>query len=195
MARKLISKRMEMFSSCLLYTCETVSHKMVAALRREHHLPDHNAASSPPDQAEPETIPAAFRPGSGSPGQRIKFPPPAKQPSSVQVSPRLGLQTSNLGHCGTASSTEPSSNLAELFTRTGVYVAFILCECKFKGNNCIKRILCSFAQLYTFVCALWTALFLSLWPVTTALHCVPVYRRFAVPLCTINALLDSVSGW
>ena len=50
MARKLISKRMEMFSSCLLYTCETVSHMMVAAVRREHHLPDHNTASSPTDQ-------------------------------------------------------------------------------------------------------------------------------------------------
>ena len=55
-------------------------------------------------------------------------------------------------------------------------------ECRLKGNNCIKRILWSLAQLYTLVYVLRAA-FLLLWPVTTTTYCAPVYRRFAVFLC------------
>ena len=40
MARKLTSKGLETFSSCPVYTCETAYHNMVAAVKREHHLPD-----------------------------------------------------------------------------------------------------------------------------------------------------------
>ena len=52
----------------------------------------------------------------------------------------------------------------------------------YKGNNCTKRILCSFAQLYTFIWALSDSI-LSLSPVTTTTHCVPVYKHLAVFLC------------
>ena len=46
MAQKLISKGLETFSSCLLYTCETVYYNMVAAVKREHHLPGQCSLSA-----------------------------------------------------------------------------------------------------------------------------------------------------
>ena len=46
MALKLTSKGLETFSSCLLYTCETAYYKMMAAVKREHHLPGQCSISA-----------------------------------------------------------------------------------------------------------------------------------------------------
>ena len=99
----------------------------------------------PLNSTEPETIPFDQRLG-----RRI-FPPVNLEQSNLRLFKflaSLGLHTSNFGQCGTASSvvlkespcTVFCSNLAELFY-TNRCVALIPCECKPKGNNCIKRIL------------------------------------------------------
>ena len=81
--------------------------------------------------------------------------------------------------------------------RTNRCVALVPCECKPKGNNCIQRILCSLAQLYTLIYVLRTAFcYCDQWlrprPVcqfSDALLCSSVYRHL------IDALQDSMSGW
>ena len=55
-----------MFSSCLLYTCKTAYYNLVAAVKREHHLPGQCSSLNSTD---PETIPFDQRLG-----RRI-FPP------------------------------------------------------------------------------------------------------------------------
>ena len=146
MARKLTSKGLETFSSCLLYTCETAYHSMVAAVKREHHLPGqrnlsaHRAAQNRrPSLSDDKKL-----------GRRI-FPPVNLEQSNLRLFKflaSLGLQTSNLGQCGTSSSVVPKELPCTVFLQqpcitfhTNRYVALVPCECKLKGNNCIKRIL------------------------------------------------------
>ena len=168
----------------------------------------------PLNSTDPETVPFDQRLG-----RRI-FPPVNLGQSNFRLFmflARLGLQTSNLGQCGTASSVVPKEspctfsccccccclfcffccNHEELFIRTGVYVGLIPFECKLKGNNCIKRILWSLAQLYTLVYVLRTAFpHCDQWlepstvcQCTDALLCSSVYRH------RIDTLQDSMNGW
>ena len=46
MAQKLTSKGLETLSSCLLYTCVTAYYNMVAAVKRQHHLPGQRSLSA-----------------------------------------------------------------------------------------------------------------------------------------------------
>ena len=113
-------------------------------------------------------------------------------------------ESSNLGQGGTASSVVQKESPCTYFLqqpcrtfRANRCIALIPCECKPKGNNCIKRILWSLAQLYTLMYALRTAFcYCDQWlrPRTVcqcrdALLCSSVYRN------KIDAVQDSMSGW
>ena len=89
-------------------------------------------------------------PNSQSTSRRI-FPPVNLGQSNLRLFKflaSLGLQTSNLGQGGTASSVVQRESPCTFFLqqpcrtfRANRCVALIPCECKPKGNNCIKRIL------------------------------------------------------
>ena len=188
MVQKLTSEGLETFSSCLLYTCETAYYNMVAAVKREHHLLGQCSLSAseqhrPRDHSfRPEAGPAANLPASES---------GAKQPATVwvissQVWVCKCLTLANVvQHHRLSWRNRPAqfvfSNPADIFIQTQMCVFFIPFECRPKGNNCIKRILWSLAQLYTLTYVLPAAF--SVTPVTTTTYYVPVYRRFAVFLC------------
>ncbi len=103
----------------------------------------------PLNSTDPETIPFDQRLG-----RRI-FPPVNLGQSNLRLFKflaSLGLQTSNLGQGGTASSVVQKESPCTIFLqqpcrtfRANRCVALIPCECKPKGNNCIKRILWSLA--------------------------------------------------
>ena len=86
------------FSSCLLYTCETAYYNMVAAVKRAGTSSSWSMQPLRPlNSTDPETIPFDQRLG-----RRIF--PPVNLGQSNQFLASLGLQTSNLGQCDTASS-------------------------------------------------------------------------------------------
>ena len=116
----------------------------------------------------------------------------------------LGLQTSNLGQGGTASSVVQKESPCTIFLqqpcrtcRANRCVALIPCECKPKGNNCITRILWSLAQLYTLMYVLQTAFcYCDQWlRPRTVCQCTDALLYSSVYRHRIDAVQDSMSGW
>ena len=183
MALRLTSKMIERFPLAYLWDCilqhggsgkkRTASSWSMQPLR-------------PLNSTDPETIPFDQRLG-----RRI-FPPVNLGQSNLRLFKflaSLGLQTSNLGQGGTASSVVQKESPCTIFLqqpcrtfRANRCVDLIPCECKPKGNNCIKaHLVIPCTVIYPHVCA--SDSILLLWPVTTTTYCVPVYRRFTVFLC------------
>ena len=140
----------------------------------------------PQNSTDPETIPFDQRLG------RRMFPLVNLEQSNLRLLrflANLGLQTSDLGQGGTESSVVlKESPCTVLFAAT-------LRNCSYKQvcSPHTMRVQTQGEQLhqahlaipctvvYSYVCA--SCSILSLRPVTTTTHCMPVYRRFAVFLC------------
>ena len=152
---KLTSKGLETFSSCLLYTCETVHYNMVAVVKREHRLSGQRSLSAH-WTAQNQRPSLSTRGWAGESSRQCI----SRNLQLLKFHAHLGQQKSNHGQCGTASSVVPKDSLCTVFAaalqnfsyeQVCIYIALIPRECKFKGNNYIHRVLWSLAQLYTFI--------------------------------------------
>ena len=200
MALRLTSKWLERFLLPLVYLWDCILQHGGSGKKRT----SSSWSIQPPrplNSTDPKTILFDQRLG-----RRI-FPPVNLGQSNLRLFKflaSLGLQASNLGQGGTSSSVVQKESPCTFFLqqpcrtfRANRCVALIPCECKPKGNNCIKRILWSLAQLYTLIYALRTAFcYCDQWlrPRTVcqcrdALLCSSVYRH------KIDAVQDSMSGW
>ena len=200
MALRLTSKWLERFLLPLVYLWDCILQHGGSGKKRT----SSSWSIQPPrplNSTDPETILFDQRLG-----RRI-FPPVNLGQSNLRLFKflaSLDLQASNLGQGGTSSSVVQKESPCTFFLqqpcrtfRANRCVALIPCECKPKGNNCIKRILWSLAQLYTLMYALRTAFcYCDQWlrPRTVcqcrdALLCSSVYRH------KIDAVQDSMSGW
>ena len=161
---------------------------MTAAVRRQHHLP-----GQPSEQHRPRDRP--FRPEAGPAYLRQCIS--TMQPSTVQF-PRTSGSANvwpwpvrySIFHCDEGIALHSFQQ-----PRRTVYTI----RYTFKGNNCMKRILCSLAQLYTFVGVVWTALmFATVTGDYDHVLCASIQTLSCLPLCTTtystDALQDSVSA-
>ena len=152
MALRLTSKWLERFPLAYLWDC-LLQHGGSGKTRTSSSW--SMQPLRPLNSTDPETIPFDQRPG-----RRI-FPPVNLGQSNLRLFKflvSLDLQTSNFGQCGTASSVVQKESPCTVFLqqpcrtfRTNRCVAPIPCECKPKGNYCIKHIVCSLAQLHTLI--------------------------------------------
>ena len=143
----------------------------------------------PLNSTDPETIPFEQR------MSRRIFPPVNLGQSNLRLFKflaSLGLQTSNLGQGGTASSVVQKESPCTIFFFffSATLQTF---SCKQVCSPYTMRVQAQGEQLhqahlvihctviYPHVCA--SDSILLLWPVTTTTYCVPLYRRFAVFLC------------
>ena len=140
----------------------------------------------PLNSTDPETIPFDQR------LSRQIFPPVNLEQSNLRLFmflANLGLQTSNLGQCGTASSVvQKESPCTFLFAVTLLNFSYKqVCSphtmrVQAQGEQLHQaHLVIPCTVIYPHVCASDSNLLL--WPVTTTTYCAPVYRRFAVFLC------------
>ena len=188
-------------SSCLLYTCETAYYNMVAAVKREHHLPGQYSL---PAHWTAQTRRPSFS-TRGWAGESFrqwisgKATFDCSSSSQVWVCKHLTL-AKVVHHLRLSRRNRPAHFFLQQPCRTfraNRCIALIPCECKPKGNNCIKRILWSLAQLYTLIYALRTAFcYCDQWlRPRTVCQCRDALLRSSVYRHKIDAVQDSMSGW
>ena len=141
----------------------------------------------PLNSTDPETIPFDQRLG-----LRI-FPPVNLGQSNLRLFKflaSLALQTSNLGQCGTASSVVQKESPCTFFFqqpcrtfRSNKCVAVIPCECKPKGNNCIKAS-CDPLHSYIPSCMCFGQHFVTVTSDYDHVLCASVQTLCCIPLCT-----------
>ena len=190
--QKLTSEGLETFSSCLMYTCETAYYNMVAAVKREHHLLGQCSLSAL-WTAQTQRPFLSTRGWAGGESSRQWISSKATRcdclsrviSSQVWVCKCLTLASVVQLH-RLSWRNRPAqfvfSNPADIFIQTQMCVLFIPFECRPKGNNCIKRILWSLAQLYTLVCTSGS-IFCDPSDYDHVL-CASVQTLCCVPLCT-----------
>ena len=159
----------------------------MAAVKREHHLPGQCSLSTH-WTAQTQRSSLSTRGWAGESSRQWisgKATFDCSSSSQVWVCKRLTL-ASVVQHLRLSRRNRHSFLQQPWRTfRTNRCVALIPCECKPKGNNCIKRILWSLAQLYTLVYVLRTAFCYcdqwlrprTVYQCTDALQCSSVYRH------------------
>ncbi len=172
-------------SSCLLYTCETAYYNMVAAVKREHHLPGQY--SLPAHWTAQTRRPSFSTRGWAGESSRQWISGKAtfdcSSSSQVWICKHLTL-AKVVHHLRLSRRNRPAHFFAATLQNF---------SCKQVCSPHTMRVQAQGEQLhqahlvipctviYPHVCA--SDSILLLWPVTTTTYCVPVYRRFAVFLC------------
>ena len=196
MALKLTSKGLETFSSCLLSTCETAYYTMVAAVKREHHLPGQCSLSA--------HWTAQNRHFDQRLGRRIsrqwirsKATFDCSSSSQVWVCKRLIL-ASVVQHHRLSWRNRPAQYFAatlQNFSYNQVCRPHTM-RVQAQGEQLHQaHLVIPCTVMYPHISA--SDSILLLWPVTTTTYCVPVHRRFAVFLCVPpqNRCFAGFSEW
>ena len=177
------------FSSCLLYTCETAYHNMVAAVKREHHLPGQCSLSAhwTAQTRRPFLSTRGWAGESSRQWIASKATFDCSSSSQVWVSKRLTL-ANVVQHLRLSRRNRPAFFFFFFFLAALQNVSYKqVCSphtmrVQTQGEQLHQaHLVIPCTVIYPHICA--SDSILLLWPVTTTTSCVPVYRRFAVFLC------------